>query len=71
MTGRPFLLDSAEGRGLSVDTHGTDKRIIVTGGRMPDGIVVDVQAGRRLLGRLARPGSAQSSALLAPREQRP
>ena len=42
---RLFFLDLAEGRVLSVNPDGSDKRIIVEGGRLPDGIEIDVDAG--------------------------
>jgi len=45
MTSRLFVLDLAEGRVFSVKPDGSDKRIIATGGRMPDGVAVDVDAG--------------------------
>jgi len=45
MSARLFILDLAEGRAFSVKPDGSDKRIIVTGCRMPDGVVVDVEAG--------------------------
>ncbi len=45
MTSRLFILDLAEGRVFSVKPDGSDKQIIATGGRMPDGVVVDVEAG--------------------------
>jgi len=45
MTSRLFILDLAEGRVFSVEPDGSDKRIIATDGRMPDGVVVDVEAG--------------------------
>jgi hypothetical protein len=45
MTSRLFILDLAEGRMFSVNPDGSDKRIIATGGRMPDGVAVDVEAG--------------------------
>ena len=45
MTARLFILEVAEGRVFSVNPDGSDKKIIVTGGRMPDGVVVDVEAG--------------------------
>jgi len=45
MTSRLFILDLAEGRMFSVNPDGSDKKIIVTGGRMPDGVAVDVEAG--------------------------
>ena len=45
MTGSLFVLDLTQGRVFSVKPDGSDKRIIVTDCRMPDGIVVDVEAG--------------------------
>src|SRR6184192_4955397 len=44
-TARLFVLDISAGRILSMKTDGSDGRVIVTGCRMPDGIVVDVEAG--------------------------
>jgi len=40
-----FLEASGGGRILSVNADGADRKVIVTGGRIPDGIVVDVEAG--------------------------
>ena len=45
MTSRLFVLDLAEGRIFSVNPDGSDKKFVVTGCRMPDGVVVDVEAG--------------------------
>ena len=45
MTSRLFVLDLAEGRVFSVNPDGSDKKYIVTSCRMPDGVVVDVEAG--------------------------
>lgn len=42
---RLFLLDLGGGRILSLNPDGSDKRVIVTGGRWPDGIAVDAEAG--------------------------
>jgi len=44
-TGRLFFLDLADGRILSVNPDGSDKKVIVTDCPMPDGIVVDPEAG--------------------------
>src|SRR5437773_2715291 len=44
-TARLFVLDISAGRILSMKTDGSDGRVIVTGCRMPDGIVVDTEAG--------------------------
>jgi hypothetical protein len=45
MPSRLFILDLAEGRVFSVKPDGSDKKILATGGHMPDGIAVDVEAG--------------------------
>jgi len=42
---RLFVLDLAEGRVFSVLPDGSDKQIIVTGCRAPDGVAVDAEAG--------------------------
>src|SRR5947209_15018964 len=44
-TGRLFVLDASAGRILSMKTDGSDGRVIVTGCRMPDGNVVEAEAG--------------------------
>jgi hypothetical protein len=44
-TGRLFTLEVSAGRVHSMNPDGTDKRSIVTNCRLPDGIVVDVEAG--------------------------
>ena len=43
--GRLFFLDASSGRVLSVNPDGSDKKVIATGGRVPDGIAVDTVAG--------------------------
>ena len=45
MSSRLFILDLAEGRIFSVKPDGSDRKVIATGGRLPDGVVVDVEAG--------------------------
>lgn len=45
MSTRLFILDLAEGRVFSVNPDGTDRKVIASGGRLPDGIVVDAEAG--------------------------
>lgn len=44
-TGRLFFLELSGGRIHSMDADGSDRKTIVTGGRFPDGIVVDADAG--------------------------
>ena len=43
--GRLFFLEASGGRIHSANADGSDRKVIVTGGRVPDGIVVDVEAG--------------------------
>jgi DNA-binding beta-propeller fold protein YncE len=43
--GRLFFLDASQGRILTVNTDGSDRKVIVSGCRVPDGIVVDREAG--------------------------
>ena len=42
---RLFVLDLSGGRVLSLNPDGTDRKVLVTDGRLPDGIVVDADAG--------------------------
>jgi DNA-binding beta-propeller fold protein YncE len=42
---RLFVLDLSGGRILSLNPDGTDRKVLVTDCRLPDGIVVDAQAG--------------------------
>jgi Low-density lipoprotein receptor repeat class B len=44
-TGRLFFLEASGGRIHSANADGSDRKVIVTGCRIPDGIVVDVDAG--------------------------
>jgi hypothetical protein len=43
--GRLFFLDASAGRVLSVNADGSDRKIMVSGCRVPDGVVVDLEAG--------------------------
>ena len=43
--GRVFFLEASGGRILSVNPDGSDRKVLVTGCRIPDGVVVDSQAG--------------------------
>jgi hypothetical protein len=43
--GRLFVLDLSGGRVFSLNADGSDQKVIVTGCRHPDGIVVNVEAG--------------------------
>jgi hypothetical protein len=43
--GRLFFLEVSTGRVLSANPDGSDRKVIVTGCRLPDGVVVDVEAG--------------------------
>src|SRR3954451_4171937 len=44
MTGRLFVLELSGDRVLSMDPNGADRKVIATGCRYPDGVVVDVEA---------------------------
>jgi hypothetical protein len=44
-TGRLFFLEASGGRIHSANADGSDGKVIVTGGRIPGGMVVDVEAG--------------------------
>src|SRR2546429_6752075 len=43
--GRLFVLEASGNRVLSLNPDGSDRKVIVTECRIPDGIVVDVEAG--------------------------
>jgi DNA-binding beta-propeller fold protein YncE len=43
--GRLFLLELSDNRVVSLNSDGSDRKVIVTGCRYPDGIVVDAAAG--------------------------
>src|SRR5437764_5161616 len=43
-TGRLFFLEASGGRIHSANAHGSDRKVIISGARIPDGIVVDVEA---------------------------
>src|SRR5882762_2018944 len=43
--GRLFFLEASGGRIHSVNADGSDRKVIVSGARVPDGVVVDVEAG--------------------------
>jgi len=41
---RLFFLDASDGRVMSANTDGSNRKVIVTGCRIPDGVVVDAKA---------------------------
>ena len=43
--GRLFFLEASGGRIHSANADGSDRKVIVSGARVPDGVVVDVEAG--------------------------
>src|SRR6476620_1984134 len=45
VTGRLFFLEASGGRIHSANADGSNRKVIVTGCRIPDGVVVDVEAG--------------------------
>ncbi len=61
MTNRLFILDLAEGRVFSVKPDGSDKKVIATGGRLPDGVAVDVEAGHIYWTNMGVPSHADGS----------
>jgi hypothetical protein len=44
-TGRLFFLEASGGRIHSANADGSDRKVIVSGARIPDGVVVDVEVG--------------------------
>ena len=44
-TGRLFFLEASGGRIHSANADGSDQKVIISGARIPDGIVVDLDAG--------------------------
>jgi hypothetical protein len=44
-TGRLFFLEASGGRIHSANADGSDRKVIINGARVPDGVVVDVEAG--------------------------
>src|ERR1700726_477932 len=44
-TGRLFFLEASGGRIHSANADGSDRNVIVSGARVPDGVVVDLEAG--------------------------
>lgn len=67
--GRLFFLEVSTGRVLSANPDGLDRKVIVTGCRIPDGVVVDVEAGHiywtnmgpaRTMAPLSEPGRPES-----------
>jgi len=44
-TGRLFVLELSGNRVLSMNPNGSDKKVLVSDARYPDGVVVDVEAG--------------------------
>src|SRR5213592_892139 len=44
-TGRLFYLEASGGRIHSANADGSDRKVIVSGARIPDGVVVDLEAG--------------------------
>src|SRR6266446_3654280 len=43
--GRLYFLEASGGRIHSANADGSDRKVIVSGGRVPDGVVVDLEAG--------------------------
>jgi hypothetical protein len=61
-SGRLFFLDLSRGRVISVNPDGTDAKTIVNEGRkLPDGVVVDVPAGRVYWTNMGNPSANDGS----------
>lgn len=60
-TGRLFLLELSGGRIHAINPDCGDRQVIVTGGRLPDGIVVDVEAGHIYWTNMGVPASNDGS----------
>ena len=56
-TGRLFFLEASGGRIHSANADGSDRKVILDGCRVPDGIVVDLEAGSHLLDQHGRSDS--------------
>ena len=64
--GRLFVLDLSGGRVMSVNTDGTDLKTLVSEGRhLPDGVVVDVDAGHIYWTNMGNPSRNDGSILRA------
>ncbi len=63
--GRLFLLDLSDNRVLSLNPDGSDRKVIVTECRYPDGIVVDVAAGHIYWTNMGNPKANDGSIELA------
>src|SRR2546430_4594805 len=44
-TGRLFYLEASGGRMHRAKADGSDRKVVVSGARIPDGVVVDLKAG--------------------------
>jgi hypothetical protein len=61
-SGRLFFLDLSGGRVISVNPDGTDaKTIVIEGRKLPDGVVVDVPAGRVYWTNMGNPSANDGS----------
>jgi sugar lactone lactonase YvrE len=59
--GRLFLLDLSDNRIVSLNPDGSDRKVIVTGCRLPDGIAVDVAAGHLYWSNMGSPKANDGS----------
>jgi DNA-binding beta-propeller fold protein YncE len=59
--GRLFLLDLSDNRIVSLSPDGSDRKVIVTGCRLPDGIAVDVAAGHLYWSNMGSPKANDGS----------
>src|SRR5205823_5802343 len=64
--GRLFFLEASGGRILSVDPDGSDRKVIISGCRIPDGVVVDAEAGHIYWTNMGVPSQNDGSILIIP-----
>src|ERR1700681_4041412 len=59
--GRLFLLDLSDNRVVSLNSDGSDRKVIITECRYPDGIAVDVAAGHIYWTNMGHPAADDGS----------
>ncbi len=60
-SGRLFLLEASGGRVISMNPDASDRKVIVDGRRIPDGVVVDVEAGHVFWTNMGNPAANDGS----------
>src|SRR5258708_40007597 len=59
--GRLYFLEASGGRIHSVNADRSDRKVIVSGARVPDGVVVDVEAGHIYWSNMGAPSKNDGS----------